>query len=59
MALELSRCGGNWKSSRDFEESVSEILSCLEYTVHVILDFEETVWEDLKKLRKDQIQDPS
>lgn len=48
--------GGNWKSCKDFEESVSKKLKCLGYTAHIILDFEDTVTEDLNEIEENLIR---
>ena len=47
MALEPSS-GGKLENHKD-QERISEKLKCLEYTVHVIWDFEETASKDLKE----------
>lgn len=47
--------GGSWKNCKDFEESISESLKCLEYTVHRILDFEEASNKDSKRSEENLI----
>lgn len=46
--------GGNRKYCKDFE-ACYEKLKCLEYTVHIILDFAGTLSEDLNEIEENLI----